>query len=383
MQDIADEIKRTVSVREILRIAGREVTSSGFCAIRDERTPSAKIYDHTNTWYDHGSGNGGSVIDLYMELYRVDVKCAIKELAHIAGIDRDNNYTPRQPLKSIANDSTSIVDDMTEEEQEFYYSRLGMLEDGENDVKVINQVRELRIYSNQEVFEELARYCRLKVNRKAMQYLIKSRKFNDETINTFRLFTIDNYNEVDNHMKKAFELPRLQKCGLYNQKENGDGNLIFYKHLVQIPYLRKGKIVYLRGRYFDKEGNLSCDKGFKYLGLRNDLLNVNTPKRFFNIDLLDNIHKGAKINITEGEFDAMAVYQLRFNALAIPGTGNMPRVQMLKRLSDWDIVICVDNDIAGNDLEVKLGGALESLNIDYRVKILPTKDANQFLMEFS
>lgn len=46
-----------------------------FSPFRDERTPSFKINVKKNLWYDHGLGEGGSIIDLGAKLHR----CALSE----------------------------------------------------------------------------------------------------------------------------------------------------------------------------------------------------------------------------------------------------------------------------------------------------------------
>jgi len=47
---------------------------------RNEKTPSFKINTQKNIWYDHGSGEGGTNIDLIMKLKNCDTKTAIAYL---------------------------------------------------------------------------------------------------------------------------------------------------------------------------------------------------------------------------------------------------------------------------------------------------------------
>lgn len=51
-----------------------------FCKIRNEKTPSCCLYEETNSFYDFGSGEGGSNIDFYMKLSGCSFKEAIKEI---------------------------------------------------------------------------------------------------------------------------------------------------------------------------------------------------------------------------------------------------------------------------------------------------------------
>jgi len=48
---------------------------------RDEKTPSFKVYTTNNVWYDHGSGEGGNILDLVMLMENCDLKQALEYLA--------------------------------------------------------------------------------------------------------------------------------------------------------------------------------------------------------------------------------------------------------------------------------------------------------------
>jgi hypothetical protein len=52
-----------------------------FSPFRDERTPSFKINRRSNIWYDHGSGDGGNIIDFGILYHRIDVRGFLELLA--------------------------------------------------------------------------------------------------------------------------------------------------------------------------------------------------------------------------------------------------------------------------------------------------------------
>lgn len=60
----------------------------------DERTPSVKIYNQTNTFYDYGRGIGGDCIRLWAYIRHVDNWTALKEIKALYGLsyelDREN-----------------------------------------------------------------------------------------------------------------------------------------------------------------------------------------------------------------------------------------------------------------------------------------------------
>ena len=59
---------KAIPLEAILNDYGIDVKKGKF-ALRDERTPSAKIYPETNTWADFGGGDarGGTTVNLVMQ----------------------------------------------------------------------------------------------------------------------------------------------------------------------------------------------------------------------------------------------------------------------------------------------------------------------------
>jgi hypothetical protein len=63
-----------------------------YCSpLRDERTPSFKVNRKQNVWYDHGTGQGGNMVDFGV-LYH---HCSVKELLE----KLDGNLSFHQPIK--------------------------------------------------------------------------------------------------------------------------------------------------------------------------------------------------------------------------------------------------------------------------------------------
>lgn len=77
---------KQLSIRTYLSRRGiqpaRENTHCGFylSPLRSERTPSFKVDYAQNLWYDHGTGEGGSIIDLIMRLERCSFAEAVQSL---------------------------------------------------------------------------------------------------------------------------------------------------------------------------------------------------------------------------------------------------------------------------------------------------------------
>ena len=60
-----------------------------FSPLRDERTPSFKVNDRLNEWYDFGAATGGDLVELGKHLYRTD---DVSEV--LAYIERHENVAP-------------------------------------------------------------------------------------------------------------------------------------------------------------------------------------------------------------------------------------------------------------------------------------------------
>lgn len=406
MDDIIEQIKRQVNIVDIARRAGYEPNRSDFITsiYHDEKTPSLKLYPESNSFCDFSASlRGGSIIDFYMDLHGVDLKTAIDELAEIAGISREKNANRGErvrqypKVKFIDAFDRTVISAMNEDELEMFWTKIGLQTSIPNDYEfeltdkrrakikrlqnqALKSVQKMRMRNNASIFSELYSYCKKDgMSERAYNYLVFERRLSEELLNKFKIFEIKNYHKVNQHMKKQFNLDDLKRSGLFNEK----GNLIFAFHRIIIPYLFKGMPVYLRGRYFDNDGKTEAEGYSKYIGIGNDAVDVNSAKRFYNVDVITEALQAETIYITEGEFDAIAIEQLRFNAIAIPGAGNIPPENWLRALQPFNIVVCVDNDRAGSELQVKLEKEFERLEINYAIKELPNKDVNEFLKTVS
>lgn len=380
-----DEIKSRIDIKQFIqKYIQLDKNDWALCPFHDEKTASFHVDARRQIFKCFGCNEGGDVIQFYQKYFKVETKTAIKELYEFIGgnaMGRSQKSQPKadQPLaeevrsqKSEGGNQKSFIEAMNETEKECYYERLGIA--GEKEA--VYEARLNRLKMNREILAEFYAYCIAKGgNRYALNYLLKERKISESILNEKRIFTLGNYNEVSNHLKKCFSLKSLIECGLYNEA----GNLIFYSHRILIPYLHKGRIVYLRGRYFDSDNN-PVSKKFKYLGLKNDGLNINTPKRFYNRDVLAKMLPGEVIYITEGELDTAAVETMGWNACGVPGAGNIPKLKEMELLKGKKPVLCFDNDNAGSALSSSFAEILKRLRIEFYIKELPCKDANEFLI---
>lgn len=147
-----------------------------------------------------------------------------------------------------------------------------------------------------------------------------------------------------------------------------------YKNRILIPYYDSNKkLIYYNGRYIGDPGS-----NLRYLG----------PPKQLGIGKGDVIFvpewpaKKEKIYITEGEFDAMTLYQAGFNSAALGGK-SMTENQM-KMISEYTLVLCLDGDKAGGEALPKMAKALSSKGFSTIFYVRPCKeykDWNGLLIE--
>jgi DNA primase len=136
----------------------------------------------------------------------------------------------------------------------------------------------------------------------------------------------------------------------------------------------------MRGRYFDKDNNTKLPEGqSKYIGLGNDALNLNFTKRFFNSDILKKMLPGEHLLIVEGELDTIAGEVIGKNTIGIPGAQNIPDNEIFKKLLNYKITVCGDNDEAGGGMVDKIKDILLGLNKGFTIKRITYKDLNDLL----
>lgn len=92
--DLADAIKRAVSMRDVCARYGLEITRGGYilCPFHDEKTPSLKLYK--NGFKCFGCGAGGSVIDFVMHYLHLDFGAAVNRIGYDFGL----NFPTARPL---------------------------------------------------------------------------------------------------------------------------------------------------------------------------------------------------------------------------------------------------------------------------------------------
>jgi DNA primase len=372
-----DQVKQAVNILDVVSRLGFRVHRGNFIhsIYKTEKTPSLKIWPDKNSYYCFATGQGGDVIRFYQDYYNTDFATALKELANMAGLAEIGfHISPRShDLKPTDTNPRPDFVFLTEGEKECFEERAAILEnDGQHPKETAEliareHIKRQRKEIQSKVYKSFRNYCG-GPDMEARQYLLgKSRGLTKQTLDRFGIFSIKDYSAATNYLKENFGGYELAISRLINE----GGNLIFYRHRIIIPFFENGQITDLRGRYFF-QGNTTPDNGTKYLGLQ-------SSRKFFNTDILNDLKDNQTVYITEGEFDCMILCQAGYNALGILGAKNFTE-DMARQVIRYDVVLCFDTDSTGAAAIKDIGQIFYSLGRTIRAKELPKnrKDITEF-----
>lgn len=349
-----NEIKNRLNILEVAKRLGLYVTSSGFTysIYKTEKTPSLKLYEKTNSYFDFSTHMGGDLIKFWADVRKISNGEAIKELAEMLNLGNDfhlrktENHFPETP--AIKKEKEIVL---LESEKEIFEEQASKFEFEGNlskeEAETISQkfIIEQREKTQVQIYQALSDFCLKEgINKEALNYLKNERCLNDSTIENFKLFSISDVDKTIRFLKSNFSKDQLLIAGLFTQKDF----FIFTYHRVIIPYIENGQIKYLRGRFFDRGSSIPQSSFGKYIGLSNSIACNLTAKRIFGVDLLRKLVPNEKLFIFEGEFDTMLATQFGFNSIGIAGVGNFPKDEgTISLLKNFDLFLFFDADESG------------------------------------
>jgi twinkle protein len=167
-------------------------------------------------------------------------------------------------------------------------------------------------------------------------------------------------NEVFEWLNKVRRLD-LDTIEAYKVVAKGSDTVLF-------PYLRDDELIHIKFRAVKEKKFWSSGE---------------TEKCLFGWQAIS--PRAREVTITEGELDAMAMYQLGYPALSVPfgggGAGKQDWIENeYENLERFDVIyLCLDQDDAGIEATTEIVRRLGRARC--RVVTLPTKDANQALIE--
>lgn len=305
--DAVEEIKSRLSVEDVvgeyieLKRAGRNFR--GLSPFSGEKTPSLMVSPEKQIWHDFSSGKGGNIFGFVMEVDGVDFKTALEILARKASVDLDAYRTGDSGFKKKKN-------------------------------QILDSLELATKYYQQSLLK----------NQTALNYVIKSRKFNKKTIGDFRLGYSPNTGKalVDFLKKRQISPQVMQQASLMVTSYRGESDM--FRGRIIIPLAdAQGQTIGFTARLLDDD-----PKAPKYINTSATVV-YDKSRHVFGLHLAkDAIRKAGFVVIVEGNLDVISSHQVGVNnVVATAGTAlTASQLKILQRFTT-DIRLCFDQDKAG------------------------------------
>lgn len=306
--DAIEDIKSRLSIEDVvsryveLKRSGRNWR--GLSPWTNEKTASFMVSPEKQIWHDFSSGKGGNMFSFVMEMEGIDFKAALELLARQAGVDLSQ------------------------------YQRSGSNQQGKQKEKL------------HEALELAAKFYQvhLKRNQAALNYVIKKRKFNKQTLLDFKLgYAPENGSLLTKFLlSKGFTLQQLKQTGLSTQRFKEPSDM--FRGRIMIPLMDPfGRIIGFTGRLLKDEPNSP-----KYINTPQTLL-YDKSRHVFGLNLAkEAIRKNGYTVVAEGNLDVIASHQVDVKqVVATAGTAmTESQLKIISRLSD-SVLLAYDQDEAG------------------------------------
>jgi DNA primase len=299
--DAVEEIKSRLLVEDVvadyieLKKAGRNFKA--LSPFNPERTPSLMIR------HDFSSGKGGNMFGFVMEMEGVDFKDALEILARKAGVDLGQYQKGDARAKQNKDKAMAALELATK-----YYQQT------------------------------------LLKNPEALDYVLKKRHFNRQTLNDFRIGYAPNSNSalLDFLKRRKFDEEVLKMAGLTAMRYNGLGDM--FRGRVMIPLMdQQGIPIGFTARTLTDDPDVP-----KYINTPQTVL-YDKSRHVFGLHLAkDAIRRSGYVVIVEGNLDVISSHQAGYkNVVATAGTAlTTYHLKAVQRFTN-DIRLCFDQDRAG------------------------------------
>ncbi len=345
LQEIILKIKKSINYLDFysrfIKLKKIGSTHMGICPFHMDSNPSLSIDINEGLWYCFGCNKGGDIFNFIMEHEDLNFIESVKYLANYLNLEFEE-------FKEINN------------------------QEKENKPKLLPKEKSynlLKIFS--EYYNKIL--LKTKVGQKALKYL-ESRGLSKEIIETFLIGYCPK--NIENTLifinKKKIDIKDLISIGLIIEK----GQEKYYELMnsrITFPIFKSNKIIGISGRAID---NKTEPKYLNTIGLQKNttLYALNITKNY--------IKSENKAIITEGYFDALAVYKIGFkNVVAIMGISlSQEQLNLLKKYCNR-VLLLLDQDKTGTEATLKLLLFLALNNFSVEIAFLKDyKDPNEALI---
>ncbi|HVX58398.1 MAG TPA: DNA primase [Candidatus Saccharimonadales bacterium] len=338
-----NEVKSRLSIEDVvseyvqLKRAGRNF--KGLSPFTNEKTPSFIVSPEKQIWHDFSSAKGGDMFSFVMEVEGLDFKGALDMLARKAGVDLDQFKTGSSSGNSKLKARTLEVLELA---TKFYQKQLT-------------------------------------VNKPALEYLIKKRKFNKDTIIAWRLGYAPNKGTalVDFLTKNGFTTDEMQRAGLANMRGRGARDM--FRGRVMIPLAdASGQVVGFTARLLADDPNAP-----KYINTPATMV-YDKSRQIFGLHLAkETIRKEGYVVVAEGNLDVITSWQAGVkNIVASAGTAmTEAHLRGLKRFTG-DVRLSFDSDRAGIAATERVIPLAQKVEVSLRIiSIAGAKDPDELIQK--
>ena len=329
-----DNIKEVINRTSIVEIINSSVPLKkkgsnyfGLSPFKNEKTPSFSVNEEKKIFHCFSTGEHGNVIDFLIKVKGYDFKEALYELADKAGIELSYKSS-----------------------------------------KLNNMIYEINLFTKDLFHKNLLN------SKKHLDYLLKKRNFNMETINKFELGSSINSFDIEKILLNNFEISDLVLSGVFSKNKNSK---LFFSNRIMVPINNmQNKTLGFGGRVID-------DSLPKYINTAETKI-FKKKQILFNEKIL-NKQKNKQIIIVEGYFDVIKLEQNGFsNCLAPLGTSinHHKLIEIVKK--GFEIIVCLDGDVAGRNATIRLmNNLLGDKNFELGIKfvLLPKNFDPDLLIE--
>jgi len=335
-----EEINRIKSSANIVEVIGSYIPLTkkgnnyfGVCPFHDDHNPSMSVNEDMQIFTCFTCHKSGNVFNFVADYENVSFVDAVKIVAEHVGISLNDTYK-----------STSIYDK--------HYEAMDLA---------------VKFYQNN---------LKSKDGQKAREYL-KKRGLDEEVINEFQIGLASKNQDTLSKLllNKGYSEEILIDTGLSNQ-----GNTIYdlFRNRITFPiHTPSGKPVGFSARIYEPSDEA------KYI-------NTKETKIFKKGEILFNYHRAQSearrlkyLVVVEGQMDAIRVYSSGIkNVVATMGTAlTKNHIKLLKKLN-IRIILCMDNDTAGEEATINNGELMQAAGIDtYVIRLEGEKDPDEYILK--
>lgn len=337
-----EEINRVQSAANIVEIVSSYINLEkqgknylGICPFHDDHNPSMSVSEEKGIFTCFVCHKTGNVFSFVQDFENVSFIEAVRIVASKVGIELDsgiketNKYDKHYEAMELA--------------LKFY----------QNNIKSVD-------------------------GKKAHDYLIK-RGINDEIIEEFNIgYAPSNFDTLSKILiNKGYDEQLLIDIGLANR---GSTLYDLFRNRITFPiHNSSGKPIGFSARIYEDVNEA------KYINTKETVI-FKKGKTLFNYHRAQNEARRVKyLLVVEGQMDAIRIYASGIkNVVATMGTAlTEDHIKLLNRLN-VQIILCMDNDTAGEKATIQNGEALSQAGIDIKIlRLTGAKDPDEYILKHS